>query len=127
VSGLVNGKCYPGNGTESFKYSWPNLIIYTTSASCSGSSAEYNLGYLGCMYVGTDDDTDDYTAYGAYQEYVHVGGGGGGSGDSTSLSTGAIIGIAVGSAAFAAMVISASWVLCRREPLPTNDKDSGMP
>jgi hypothetical protein len=123
INGLVNGKCYPGDGAESFKYSWPNLIMYSTSASCGGTSAKYNLGYLGCMYVGTDDDTDDYTAYGAYQEYVHVGGS---SGDSSSLSTGAIVGIVIGVVAFVAIVATASWCLCCRAKTPLVKRENEM-
>jgi hypothetical protein len=108
VQGMVNNKCYAGD-SESFKFSWPNLIMYAPSDSCSGTSNKYNIESLGC--VDADDDADDYTVYGAYSSYAHLGGG---SGDSSSLSTGAIVGIVIGAVAFVAIVATASWCLCFR-------------
>jgi hypothetical protein len=89
VSGTLNNKCYSFDDSTSFKYSWPNVYLYSASG-CSGSSDKFNLQEPGCIYEGTDD-TDDYAAYGAYSQYVHLGGGG----EDSALSTGAMVVIAL--------------------------------
>jgi hypothetical protein len=120
VNGMVNNKCYPGD-SESFKYSWPNLVMYSTSDSCSGTSMKYNLEGTGC--IDADDDADDYTVYGAYSSYSHLGSSGG---DSSSLSTGAIVGIVIGAVAFVAIVATASWCLCCRTKTSIAKRENEM-
>jgi hypothetical protein len=121
VKGMVNNKCYPGD-SESFKYSWPNLVMYSTSDTCSGASIKYNLESIGC--IDADDDADDYIVYGAYSSYTHLGSTG--SGDSDSLSTGAIVGIVIGVVAFVAIAAAASWFVCCRARAPLSKSENRM-
>ena len=108
ANGFVNGLCIPTDATESTKMDWPNMILYSASSSCQGANVGYDVSALGCNYMGTDDD--DAMEYDSYWQYSYVSSGGG----SDDLSTGAIVGIAVGGTAGAALIgAGLYWYLAR--------------
>ena len=115
--GILNGLCRPTEYTRSIRYDWPYWTYYINSTTCEESYLlPTNVSTLGCFYMGASDD--DALRNDSFSRYSYISNAAGnsddGSSSANSLSTGAIVGIAVSGAVSAVLAsVTLYWHLTK--------------
>jgi hypothetical protein len=111
ATGKINNYCYEEQ-SSSTKLNYPYGYSYESS-DCTGTATVHEIDENSCsLTTGEDDDDDDFAKDNSYQSFYHyVSTGDGSDNEQNSLSTGIIVGIAVGGAA-GLIVMCLCWMWC---------------
>ena len=87
--GFIDDYCLQASATASLKWNFPVDSIWTSSSTCEGTPQAQNAFSGSCILA----DDDGYATYETYNNWILTSSG---SSSDDSLSTGAIVGIAIG-------------------------------